>query len=144
MHLPDGAYHTIYDPKYLHRQDMFSIENDKVIIATKDLATESIKESLLNASNLGQEQLERFVEERLIKGEDNDCPEMLLNEPLTRNNADTFNSLYDTEQKKTPGEGVNLKADRNVMQQLVCSYSSGIEVNLSSIVQHELMSYLPC
>ena len=70
-------------------------------IATK--VTGSIKESLLNASNLGQEQLERVVEERLIKGADNDCPKMLLSEPQKKtNNADTFKSLYDTEQKKKP------------------------------------------
>ena len=36
---------------------------------------------------------------------------MLLSKPLIQNNDDTFNSLYDTEQKKTPDNGVNLKAD---------------------------------
>ena len=53
-------------------------EKDLKNMATKDLSTESMKESLLNANNLGQEQLERFVEKRLIKGADNDCPKMLL------------------------------------------------------------------
>ena len=96
MQLPDGTYCTIYDPKYPSTRYMFGIEDDKVIhneerigrnirdnkdedhmfellknfnvfsSSSKDLATESIKESLWNASNLGQEQLETFVEERLI------------------------------------------------------------------------------
>ena len=44
--------------------------------------------------------------------------------------------------RKNPGKGVNLKADRNVMHRQVCVYAFGREVNLSSIVQHELM-YVP-
>ena len=35
-------------------------------IATKDLASEKIQESLLNARKLGQQQLEEFVNDRLL------------------------------------------------------------------------------
>ena len=35
-------------------------------IATKDLATEVIQDSLLNARNKGQQQLDTFVKDRLI------------------------------------------------------------------------------
>ena len=64
-----------------------------------------------------------------------------MNDPPKRNKAETFSNLYDIEKKNAiMAKGTHLKADRNVMQSLVCAYASGRTVDLSNIVQHELMS----
>ena len=131
--------------KILQRFNVFSVteeENDLTNIATKDIATDRIKESLLNAGNLGQLQLESFVKERLLTDiNDNQSALKPLNEPLERNKAETFSNLYDIEKKNAiTDKGTHLKADRNVMQRLVCAYASRRPVDLSNIVQHELMS----
>ena len=89
--------------KILQRSNVFSVteeENDLKNIATKDIATDRIKESLLNAGNLGQLQLESFVKERLLPDiNDNQSALKPLNEPPKRNKAETFSNLYDIEKK---------------------------------------------
>ena len=54
----------------LERCKVFQVDpitNTLLNIATKDLVTEPIQDSLLNAAKLGQEQVNTFVKERLIK-----------------------------------------------------------------------------
>ena len=71
--------------KFFQRFNVFSVteeENDLKNIATKHIATDRIKESLLNASNLGQLQQESFIKERLLTDiNDNQSALKPLNEP---------------------------------------------------------------
>ena len=62
-------------------------------IATKDLATTDIQESLLNAEHLGQMQVNAFVNERLITSDDGNT-NLKFRDPLRKSKAPTFSSLY--------------------------------------------------
>ena len=108
-------------------------------IATKDVATEGIRQSLLCAENLGQEQLEDFVAQRLVQPPDSPG-HTEFHSPLHRNKAQTFSTLYDVdkESNKTVKEKT-VKADRGILQRLVIAYEAGRPVNLQQILQHELM-----
>ena len=63
-------------------------------LATKDLATEVIQESLLRAKVLGQQEVKQFVQDRLIVAEQRDTPDVSIYEPVRKNNAPTFATLY--------------------------------------------------
>jgi len=64
-------------------------------LVTKDLATEEIQNSLLCAKELGQEQVNTFVADRMIVPEEGNKPDVTIHASLHRNNAKTFASLYD-------------------------------------------------
>ena len=106
-------------------------------IATKDLATDQIQDSLLNAEKLGQEQLNNFVGGRLIKCEGMQT-EIKFHDLLKKVKLATFASLYLT-QKETRTKEKVIKADRNILQRLITAYVSGRQVNLWLILRHELM-----
>ena len=63
-------------------------------LVTKDLATEVIQESLLRAKRLGQQEVKTFVQDRLIVAEQCDKPDVSIYEPVRKNNAPTFATLY--------------------------------------------------
>lgn len=106
-------------------------------IATKDLATIDIQQSLLNAEELGQVQLMTFVKERLIIPEDGHATKK-FRDPLQKSKALTFSSLYETK-KDSRGKESIMKADRNILQRLITAYQAGRKVNLHTILKHELM-----
>ena len=107
-------------------------------IATKDLVTAEIQEHLINAEKLGQEQLEKFVKERLIVPNEDQRP-VKLRDTLHKTKAQTFSSLY-VVGKKVLGKEITLKADRNVLQRLITAYQAGRPVDLHKTLQHELMA----
>jgi hypothetical protein len=63
-------------------------------IATKDKATDVIKESLLNARKIGQKQLEDFVKDWLVLKDEEQSPKIPLRTPISKNNPLTMASLY--------------------------------------------------
>ena len=107
-------------------------------IATKDLASESIQHSLLNAEKLGQVQLDEFVDQRLLEPPDS-TGYISFNAALHRNKAQNFSSLYDVDCKESKGKETTIKADRNILQRLVTASKAGREIDLDRILQHELM-----
>ena len=120
------------------RLNIFSVgtEVNEVLqnAATKDQATQKVSDSLLNARNLGQKQLESFVSERLIE------KTVSLRATLSKNKAPTFASLYNVTQKSRDSEKSSIvKVDRNVMKRLITAYEAGRDVNLAEVLQHELM-----
>jgi hypothetical protein len=110
-------------------------------IATKDLATDEIQVSLLKAAELGQNQLEAFVEERLMAAVNAEgTTPKAFHDPIPRNNAATFATLYEVRKTtKEKEKQVILKADRSVLQRLVTAYEAGRPVDLAKVLQHELM-----
>ena len=80
-------------------------------IATKDLATPEIEQSLVQACPLGQTQLERFVERRLLSA-DREEEEQVREEgaeenfldPIPMNNPPTFANLYEVKTVATSPE----------------------------------------
>jgi len=104
-------------------------------IATRDVATADVDESLLNAEQLGQNQLETFVKERMVDEKLN------FRDPLPKAKALTFASLYDVQVASNTSKGKmeTLKADRNFTQRLIMAYRAGRPVDLNNILNHELM-----
>jgi len=108
-------------------------------LATKDLATESIQESLLRAKELGQE-VKKFVQDRLIVAEQCDKPHVSIHDHLRRNNAPTFATLYEVvKHTKDKDKKIVLKTDRNVLRRLITAYEAGRPVHLQSVLKHELL-----
>ncbi|KAG1713911.1 Lactosylceramide 1,3-N-acetyl-beta-D-glucosaminyltransferase [Nymphon striatum] len=89
-----------------------SLSDGLINIATKDVTTSAIQDSLLNAGRLGQDKLEVFVKERLI------------------------NSTKSTQKAKD----ATLKADRNILQRLITAYQAGRKVDFDMVLQHELLN----
>ncbi|KAL8583179.1 hypothetical protein ACOMHN_029981 [Nucella lapillus] len=105
-------------------------------IANKDLVTEAIEENLLSAERKGQEQLNSFVEERLVATEQR---KVRLRDPLPKNKFLTFSSLFEVKRTDSHTGGVKtVKADRNILQRLITAYEAGRNVNLQDILNHEL------
>ena len=99
-------------------------------IATKDLATPEIEQSLVQARYLGQTQLERFVERRLLSA-DREEEERVREEgaeenfldPIPMNNPPTFANLNEVKSAATSSEKRKiLHADRSILCHLVTAY----------------------
>ena len=112
-------------------------------LVTKDLATEVIQESLLRAKVLGQQEVKKFVQDRLIVGfvaEQCDKPDGSIYEPVRKNNAPTFATLYQVvKHTKDRDQKTGKKASRNVLRRLITSYEVGRSVDLSSVLKHEVL-----
>ena len=109
-------------------------------LVTKDLATEVIQESLLRAKVLGQQEVKKFVQDRLIVAEQCDKPDVSIYEPVHKNNAPTFATLYQVvKHTKDRDQQTVMKADRNVLRRIITSYEAGRSVDLSSGLKHELL-----
>ena len=108
-------------------------------IATKDLATDKIQESLLNARKHGEQQLDVFVEERLMRKLGKPAT-LSTYDTIKKNKAPTFENIYDVVQHNSETKlKTVMKADRNVLQRLVASYAAGCAVHLDNILKHELL-----
>ena len=114
--------------------DSNTTKGQMINIATKDVATPEICDSLLKAHELGQAQLESFVEKRLVE-----CS-VPLKDTLSKMKAPTFATLY-----RLPLEGPKekihaLKVDRNIYQRLIMAYHAGRSVDLKQVLSHELLN----
>ena len=126
----------------LKKFDVFATESDATVlknVATKDMLTEKIQSSLLQARKLGQIQLDAFVSERLISNGPDGKPQISYHHPLKKNNAPTFNELYKVKVGSKGSAEKVVKADRGVMQRLIVAYEAGRKVDLGSILKHELL-----
>lgn len=106
-----------------------------VNIATKDVATLEIQDSLLNAEKLGQKQLNDFVTQRL----DGRTKCKKLSDTMHKSNAPTFASLYQTQTDRAKGKAKVVKSNRQIFQRLIAAYQAGRPVNLDRILCHELV-----
>ena len=126
----------------LQRFKVFSDDAPKDIlwnIATRDLASDEIQCTLLNASNLGQEEVIKFVRDRISNPPASEEPPATFYDPIKRQNAPTFESLYEIPKKSHDKEKKTVvKADRNILVRLITAYQSGCQVDLPKILSHEL------
>jgi len=115
-------------------------------VATKDLATPEIEQSLVQAHSLGQTQLERFMEQRLLSA-DREEEERVREEGaeenvldcIPKNNPPKFANLYEVKSAATSSEKRKiLHGDRRILCRLVTGYEARCEVNIEAIFQHEL------
>ena len=103
-------------------------------IATKDVATPEIQESLLSAEELGQSKLDIFVEERLMNSI------VKFRDRLQKSNPLTFMSLCEVSNGDPKGKVTTVKANRTILQRLVTAFQAGRKVDLHHVLQHELMN----
>ena len=114
-------------------------------IATKDLVTEEIQESLLSAKHLGQQQVGEFVNQQLIEpflraqpssGEqDQDKPMVHFSDRMHRNNPPTFDTLYKVSKaSKEKDRNIIFQADRSVLQHFLVACQAGREVDLLTVL----------
>lgn len=126
----------------LRQANVFNINQQTTVperlqnMVTKDVATTRIEESLLKANSLGQEKLDTFVKERLMAPKE-DGNHKKLRDPLPKNKAPTFSSLYEAEKKESEKSAV-IKANRSIPQRIITAYDAGRRVDLPQIVSHEL------
>ena len=133
----------------LQKFGVFSSQTNGTLqnIATKDIATPQIEQSLVQARSLGQIQLERFVERGLLSADREEEEERLWEEgaeenfvdPIPKNNPPTCANLYEVKSAATSSEKRKiLHVDRSILCRLVAAYEAWHEVNKQAIFQHAL------
>ena len=112
-------------------------------IATKDLVTDEIQVLLLNVKELGQQHMNKFVEQRLataFQQLQDESPEVKFWNTMHKNNAPTFDNLYQVvKSSKEKDKATILRAERNVLQRLIIAYEAGCKVDLHSVLKYESM-----
>lgn len=113
-------------------------ENDTLKnIINKDVVTQEIQKSLLNAQGLGAEQMKVFINKRLCEPPQSEH-HLNIRAPIKKNKAKTFTSLYEVA-PVSKNKQKAVKADRTILQRLLTAYKAGRKVNLEQILKHELM-----
>ena len=108
-------------------------------LVTKDLATEVIQESLLRAKVLGQQAVEKFVQNRLMVSQQCDKPDVSIYKPVCKNNALTCATLSQVaKHTKDRDQKTLMKAVINVLRRLITSYEAGRQVDLSSLLNRNI------
>ena len=103
---------------------------------SKDLASIEIQLDLLTAPDQGQTQLMEFIE-RLLPQEER---QVKFHDPLSKNKPKTFQTLYDLPRNAHGKQAVShLKVDRRVLQGLSTAYDAQRNVDLDSLLCHELL-----
>ena len=114
-------------------------------IATKDLVTPEIEQSLVQARSLGQTQLERFMERRLLSADreeervrEEGATENFL-DSIPMNNLPTFANLYEVKSAATSSEKRKiLHVEWSILCPLLTAYEARCEVNIQAIFQHAI------
>lgn len=118
--------------------DVLSAESKSSVlqnVATKDLATESIETSLLNAIEYGKEQVIEFVKERFIPDDSGQPLKSFLG--ITKNMPLTMTDLKKKVLNKPMLKNI-AKTEINILQRLVTAFESGRSIDLMNILIREL------
>lgn len=78
-----------------------------------------------------------FMKQRLIPQESTGKPELSFYSHLPRNNALTLAHLFQIPKEKNSKEV--MKADWDILRRLLVAYEAGRDVDLQSILRHELL-----
>lgn len=117
----------------LKRFGIFQHQNPSVVsLATRDVASPQITESLLTAHAQGQDKFKEFVGSRLI------TKNVGFHDKLRQSKSPTLKSMYQIQNKNPALKQKTVKADRNLFQRLLVSKQAGREVDLKEILSHEL------
>ena len=105
-----------------------------VCLAMKDVIPEDITKEVLKAVETGQSLVESFVTERLMeKSKD-------FYSKLPRNKVPSVSRMYKVDIPTATKKQNDIKADRDLIHRLFVASQSGHDVNLVSILGHELSS----
>ena len=112
-------------------------QDDLICISTNDVAPDTIKKDLLTAKERGKSLIEDFISTRLGPNASVD-----FFDPIKKNRSKTFEAIS-SEPPKLSSVPKVLKADRKIYHRLLSTASSGSEINLPSILKHELSPVPP-
>ena len=118
---------------------VFTISTNNLInIATNDVATAEIQESLITAKENGEKLMLEFVKRITEGGMIISADKFFMN--IQRTNAKTFKDLYlirvnDKEKERK----IVIKADRNFLIKVIKAFSFGQNPNLSEILCNEIL-----
>ena len=110
---------------------VFSREEPQLIcLSTNDVAPEPVKTDLLGAYEKGTRKIESFVSSRLIQ------QDVSFFSKLQLSKIKTMGTLYEVKSTVIPEK--NIKADRNLYQRLLIAKDAGREIDLQTVLSHEL------
>lgn len=117
----------------LNRFAIFQHQNPCIVsLATRDIASQQITESLLTAHDHGREKMRDFVDSRLVK------KNVGFHDKLQKSKNPTLKTMYQVKSKNPALKEKTVKADRNLFQRLLVSKDAGRHVDLKKILSHEL------
>ena len=101
-------------------------------LLTNDIATVEIEDDLLSAEARGKLLVKDNVQKRLVD------KSVKFFDPLKKNNSKNFGTLYTTKVTAAHNETKTVKADRKLVQQLFNASRAGRNVQLETVLKHEL------
>ena len=118
----------------IKRFNPFNREGEELVyISTNEVAGNNIREDLLTATQRGREQLAGLLEKCLLP----DATQS-IHDPIIKNKSKTLESLNLVEVSTTTGRSRTIKADRDLFRRLLSAASSGRQIDLKALLQHEL------
>ena len=117
---------------HFRRYDVFRRTENLVVVTTGDVASEEIKQDLLEAEEIGKTIVNEFVQVRLIK------KEVKFHDNLKQQKLKTFETLYSVPVSLDKEKTVAIKADRDLLRRVVVALESGREVDVDTLLQREL------
>ncbi|CAH1154985.1 unnamed protein product [Phaedon cochleariae] len=121
-----------------HLMDPTAPSSSVCNVATKDRATKEIQTSLLEAKKRGSDLVINFVNQRLIVQESSEKPVESFYAKIPKNSALTLSDLFKV--KDTKDRKKVVEADRDVLRRLIVAFEAGRQIDLPSILKHELLS----
>lgn len=107
---------------------------------TKDVATKEIEVSLLSAYAEGHKEVVKFIKERLILQKNGTTTTTSYNEKMSKVNAPTMTDLLKPVPKLISEKKLK-NGDSKFLQSLTMAYEAGREIDLKSILKHELHNF---
>ena len=117
---------------HFRRYDVFRKTENLVVVTTGDVASDEVKQDLLGAEEIGKTIVNEFVQVRLIKKE--------VKFHLKQQKLKILETLYSVPVSLDKDKTVAIKADRDLLRQVVVALDSGREVDVDILLQRELSS----
>ena len=125
--------------KHLSEYKVFDNSSDTLTnIATKDMATLEIQNSLLKAESNGMRQMKKFIIR--ITDDTGKIIDIEFYQKIARNKTKTFENLYlRIIKSKKKNQRLVVKADRNTLVRIITAYNMGLDVDLANILCSEML-----
>lgn len=113
------------------KYEVFRQTENLVVITTGDVASEEVKQDLLEAEKKGERKLQEFIQERLIHKTAN------FHDTIKQQKLKTFETLYTVSVPVGNSKKV-IKADRDLLRRVVVALESGRDIDVDDLLTREL------
>ena len=117
---------------HFRRCNLFRKTEKLVVVTAGDVASEEIKQDSLGVEEIGKTIVNEFVQVRLF------MKEVKFHDSLKQQKLKTFKTLYSVPVSLDKDKTVAIKADRDLLRQVVVALESGREVDVDTLLQREL------